>query len=151
MLRGRIPSACNGVQNSSYSVFRKRQVACAHGGLDERIYLPAMLLGFSLGALRTVIGTHMLLCAQCFALTTAKQSTAFSRHKACAVFAFWLDNSTAVFAAPPDQPCARVLTVQDCLSGDGKALMFVNLSPTAASANETVCSLRFANQVIPFE
>eukprot|EP00752_Nemacystus_decipiens_P007271 g6508.t2 len=37
--------------------------------------------------------------------------------------------------------------MQDCLSGDGKALMFVNLSPTAASANETVCSLRFANQV----
>lgn len=36
---------------------------------------------------------------------------------------------------------------QDCLSGDGKALMFVNLSPTTASANETVCSLRFANQV----
>ncbi|CAN0144752.1 unnamed protein product, partial [Ectocarpus sp. 4 AP-2014] len=37
--------------------------------------------------------------------------------------------------------------MQDCLSGDGKALMFVNLSPTAASANESVCSLRFANQV----
>ncbi|CAM9164568.1 unnamed protein product, partial [Ectocarpus sp. 6 AP-2014] len=35
--------------------------------------------------------------------------------------------------------------MQDCLSGDGKALMFVNLSPTAASANESVCSLRFAN------
>eukprot|EP00904_Undaria_pinnatifida_P001799 jgi/Undpi1/1161/HiC_scaffold_10.g04623.m1 len=37
--------------------------------------------------------------------------------------------------------------MQDCLSGDGKALMFVNVSPTAPSANETVCSLRFANQV----
>ncbi|CAM9553098.1 unnamed protein product, partial [Sphacelaria rigidula] len=41
--------------------------------------------------------------------------------------------------------------MQDCLSGDGKALMFVNLSPTAASANETVCSLRFANQVSQVE
>lgn len=37
------------------------------------------------------------------------------------------------------------------MSGDGKALMFVNLSPTAASANETVCSLRFANQVSLFQ
>ena len=37
--------------------------------------------------------------------------------------------------------------LQDCLSGDGKALMFVNVSPTMASLQETVCSLRFANQV----
>jgi kinesin family protein C1 len=37
--------------------------------------------------------------------------------------------------------------LQDCLSGDGKALMFVNLSPTAASSNESLCSLRFAQRV----
>lgn len=37
--------------------------------------------------------------------------------------------------------------LQDCLSGDGKALMFVNLSPTLASSNESVCSLRFAQRV----
>jgi len=37
--------------------------------------------------------------------------------------------------------------LQDCLSGDGKALMFVNLSPTAESINESVCSLRFAQRV----
>jgi len=37
--------------------------------------------------------------------------------------------------------------LQDCLSGDGKALMFVNLSPTMASSSESVCSLRFAQRV----
>ena len=37
--------------------------------------------------------------------------------------------------------------LQDCLSGDGKALMFVNLSPTVASGNESLCSLRFAQRV----
>ena len=37
--------------------------------------------------------------------------------------------------------------LQDCLSGDGKALMFVNLSPTTASSGESVCSLRFAKRV----
>lgn len=39
------------------------------------------------------------------------------------------------------------MLLQDCLSGDGKSLMFVNISPTVASLNETICSLRFANQV----
>ena len=37
--------------------------------------------------------------------------------------------------------------LQDCLSGDGKALMFVNLSPTQTSSNESLCSLRFAKRV----
>ena len=43
------------------------------------------------------------------------------------------------------------MVLQDCLSGDGKALMFVNVSPTAASSQETLCSLRFANQVSQVE
>jgi hypothetical protein len=43
------------------------------------------------------------------------------------------------------------MLLQDCLSGEGKALMFVNVSPTAASAPETLCSLRFANQVSQVE
>ena len=43
------------------------------------------------------------------------------------------------------------LLLQDCLSGDGKALMFVNVSPTLASSQETLCSLRFANQVSQVE
>jgi len=37
--------------------------------------------------------------------------------------------------------------LQPCLSGDGKTLMVVNLSPTEESHQETVCSLRFAQAV----
>jgi kinesin family protein C1 len=34
--------------------------------------------------------------------------------------------------------------LQPCLSGDGKALLLVALSPAAASAHESLCTLRFA-------
>ena len=37
--------------------------------------------------------------------------------------------------------------LQPCLSGDGKTLMFVNLNPHTASAEETLCSMRFASHV----
>ncbi|ETV97079.1 hypothetical protein H310_09900 [Aphanomyces invadans] len=37
--------------------------------------------------------------------------------------------------------------LQPALSGDGKTLMMVNLSPTDASVDESLCSLRFAQQV----
>ena len=39
------------------------------------------------------------------------------------------------------------MLLQDCLSGDGKTLMIVSVSPTIASAQETLHSLRFADQV----
>ena len=39
------------------------------------------------------------------------------------------------------------MLLQDCMSGDGKSMMIVNVSPTVASAQETHCSLRFASQV----
>ena len=37
--------------------------------------------------------------------------------------------------------------LQPCLSGDGKTLMIVNVSPDRSDAGETQCSLRFASQV----
>ncbi len=37
--------------------------------------------------------------------------------------------------------------LQDCFAGDGKTMMVVNLSPTTASASESLCSLRFASTV----
>jgi kinesin family member C1 len=37
--------------------------------------------------------------------------------------------------------------LQPCFRGDGKTLMLVSLSPTDASAHESLCSLRFASQV----
>ena len=37
--------------------------------------------------------------------------------------------------------------LQDSLGGDSKTVMFVNISPTLASAQETETSLRFASRV----
>lgn len=43
---------------------------------------------------------------------------------------------------------SKLTTVlQDCLTGEGKTLMLVNVSPALASSPETLCSLRFATQV----
>ena len=41
--------------------------------------------------------------------------------------------------------------LQPCFKGDGKTLMLVNVSPTTASAFESLCSLRFAEQVSKVE
>ncbi len=37
--------------------------------------------------------------------------------------------------------------LQQCLGGDAKTLMFANVAPTVESAQETLCSLRFASKV----
>lgn len=37
--------------------------------------------------------------------------------------------------------------LQQCLGGDAKTLMFVNVAPTLESAQESLCSLRFAAKV----
>ena len=37
--------------------------------------------------------------------------------------------------------------LQPCLGGDGKTLMFVNVNPDMESAQESVCSLKFAERV----
>ena len=37
--------------------------------------------------------------------------------------------------------------LQNCFGADSKTLMIVNMSPTEASADETLCSLRFASRV----
>lgn len=37
--------------------------------------------------------------------------------------------------------------LQPCFKGNGKTMMLVNVSPTIESASETLCSLRFAQQV----
>jgi hypothetical protein len=41
--------------------------------------------------------------------------------------------------------CCRC--VQPCLGGHGKTLMFCNINPEPASAQESLCSLKFAAKV----
>lgn len=47
----------------------------------------------------------------------------------------------------PFRDSKLTMLLRDCLQGDGKALMFVNLSPTMKSLHETECSLKFSADV----
>lgn len=47
----------------------------------------------------------------------------------------------------PARPRSLTWVLADCLSGDSKTLMFVNLSPVVANAEESFCSLNFAGRV----
>lgn len=77
--------------------------------------------------------------------TRFKESVSINKSLSCIADVFNALNNKQ--AHVPFRNSKLTMLLQDCLSGDGKAVMFVNVSPTDASTNETLCSLRFASQV----
>jgi kinesin family protein C1 len=74
-----------------------------------------------------------------------KETQAINKSLSCLGMVFSALATNARHVNYRDSKLTHVL--QDCLSGDGKTLMFVNLSPTTASSNESLCSLKFAQRV----
>ncbi|CAN0006533.1 unnamed protein product, partial [Discosporangium mesarthrocarpum] len=72
-----------------------------------------------------------------------KETQSINKSLSCLADVFTALGSKA--AHVPYRNSKLTYLLQDCLSGDGKALMFVNLSPTTASTSESICSVRFAS------
>lgn len=78
-----------------------------------------------------------------------KEAAAINKSLSCLADVF-----TALARKAPHVPFrnSKLTTLlAPCFRGDGKTLMLVNLSPTPASASESLCSLRFASQVAQVE
>eukprot|EP01038_Epipyxis_sp_PR26KG_P005679 gene5679-7839_t len=78
-----------------------------------------------------------------------KETVNINKSLSCLADVFLALNNKASHV--PYRNSKLTMLLQDCLSGDGKAMMFVNVSPTQASGQETLCSLKFANQVSQVE
>lgn len=81
--------------------------------------------------------------------TRLRETVNINKSLSCLADVFLALNNKAPHV--PYRNSKLTMLLQDCLSGDGKALMFVNVSPTIASSAETLCSLRFASQVSQVE
>ncbi len=77
--------------------------------------------------------------------STLKETQAINKSLACLTDCFLA--ISAKNAHIPFRNSKLTHLLSPCLSGDGKTLMMVNLSPTEASYGESLCSLRFAATV----
>lgn len=74
-----------------------------------------------------------------------KETQAINKSLSCLADVFF--NISQKSSHIPFRNSKLTYLLQNCFGKDGKTMMFVNLSPTAASAHETLCSLRFASKV----
>lgn len=80
--------------------------------------------------------------------TRFKESVNINKSLSCIADVFTaMHNKKGGAGHVPFRNSKLTMLLQDCLSGEGKALMMVNVSPTEASLGESLCSLRFAGQV----
>ena len=75
----------------------------------------------------------------------AKETAAINKSLSALVDVF--DSLAKKSSHVPFRNSKLTYLMQSCLSGQGKTMMIVNVSPTTASGGETLCSLRFAKQV----